>query len=84
MARTKLTSSSHGGAVPDQRFLIYWLHYHLNRQLGESVLEVEGTAPHYMPNGEEDPSLTAGDPPGPLPPRLATIFPEKYNDGFAA
>ena len=33
--------------APEKRFLIYWLYYHFNRHVGESVLETQGTAPYY-------------------------------------
>ncbi len=59
--------------APDGRFMIYWLYYYFNRHLGESVLELEGTAPFYAPAAGEDRFFKAGELPGPLTPTLATL-----------
>ena len=59
--------------APEQRFLIYWLYYHLNRHLGEAVLEIQGTAPHFAPGNGEDRVFKSGELPGPLTPALATL-----------
>ena len=64
-SRTK--SPGFGILTPDEpkkAFLIYWLYYYFNRHVGESVVEIDGTAPYYSPEGK---------PSGPLTPILATL-----------
>lgn len=64
-SRTK--SPGFGILTPDEpkkAFLIYWLYYYFNRHVGESVVEIAGTAPYYAPEGK---------PAGPLTPFLATL-----------
>jgi hypothetical protein len=53
--------------APDKRFMIYWLYYHFNRHVGESVVATEGTSPYY--------EWTAGGKTAamPLTPVLATL-----------
>ncbi len=55
--------------APDKRFMLYWLYYYFNRHVGEWVLETDGTAPWYTPEGGE--RAQAGS--GPLTPVLATL-----------
>jgi hypothetical protein len=59
--------------TPDRRFLLYWLYYYFNRHLGDSVLEIEGTAPYYTLKAGDDPWFKTGEMPGPLTPTLATL-----------
>ena len=53
--------------VPSKRYMIYWLYYYFNRHVGESVLDMDGTAPYYTPE-EGDPKLA-----GPMTPALVTL-----------
>lgn len=59
--------------APDKRFLLYWLYYYFNRHVGESVLDIAGTAPYYAPAAGDGPNLKPGEFPGPLTPVLATL-----------
>jgi hypothetical protein len=55
--------------VPEQRYLLYWLHYYFNRHIGETVLTTAGTAPwHRATQPDDRPALD-----GPLTPMLATL-----------
>jgi hypothetical protein len=63
--------------TPEQRFLLYWLYYYLNRHLGDSVLEIDGTAPYYTLAAGDDRFFNAGELPGPLTPTLATLSADK-------
>ncbi|MCY2954830.1 MAG: carbohydrate binding domain-containing protein [Planctomycetota bacterium] len=59
--------------TPAKRSMIYWLYYHFNRHLGESVLEMEGTAPYYTPAAGDDRFIRPGELAGPLTPAVATL-----------
>ena len=59
--------------VPEKRFMLYWLYYYFNRHLGEWALELEGTAPYYVPSTDDASSLKAGEYGGPQTPVLATL-----------
>jgi hypothetical protein len=59
--------------APDQRSLIYWLYYYLNRHVGDWVLEMEGSAPYYTPAAGDDPNGRAGEFAGPITPAVATL-----------
>ena len=51
----------------NKRFLLYWLYYYFHRHLGESILDLSGTAPYYYPPQGEDAAFM-----GPITPVLAT------------
>ncbi|MBN2452224.1 MAG: hypothetical protein JXR77_17695 [Lentisphaeria bacterium] len=55
---------------PEERFMLYWLYYHVNRHLGDRVIGIEGTAPWYAPPEDR---RGQGGRPGPMTPILATI-----------
>ena len=59
--------------APDRRFMVYWLYYYLNRHVGETALDLQGTAPYYTPGLGDDPLTAPGSFPGPLTPVLATL-----------
>lgn len=59
--------------APGKKPLLYWLYYYFNRHLGESVLDLKGTAPYYIPAAGDDPSIKQGEYSGPLTPVLATL-----------
>jgi len=65
--------------APEARSLIYWLYYYFNRHLGESVLDIKGSAPYYIPTAGEDPFTKSGEYPGPLTPVLATLSKDGKN-----
>lgn len=55
--------------TPDKRFMLYWLYYYFNRNIGPDVLATLGTAPFYTPPpGSADAARESG----PLTPVLAT------------
>ena len=54
--------------APGKRFMLYWLYYYFNRHVGESVLEMKGTAPVYQPKGADQKRFA-----GPLTPALVTL-----------
>ena len=58
---------------PDKRFMLYWLYYYFNRHLGQSALELQGTAPWYVPTAEDTARLGEGKYDGPQTPVLATL-----------
>ena len=55
--------------APNQRFMLYWLHYYFNRHVGEWALATDGTAPYYQPTRAADQRRFSG----PLTPVLATL-----------
>ena len=59
--------------APDKRFMLYWLYYYFNRHLGEWALELDGTAPYYVPSGSHGSALKEHEFAGPLTPVLATV-----------
>jgi hypothetical protein len=52
---------------PERRTMLYWLHYHFSRHLGEQVVELAGQAPFHADPGNPE---AAGHP---LTPALATL-----------
>jgi hypothetical protein len=58
--------------APDKRFMLYWLYYYFNRYLGVKVLAINGTAPYFVPSGD-DPYAEPGEHPGPLTPAVVTL-----------
>ena len=65
--------------APEARSLSYWLYYYFNRHLGESVLDIQGAAPYYIPAAGDDPFTRSGEFPGPLTPVLATLSKDGKN-----
>ncbi|MCG6534989.1 MAG: hypothetical protein L7F78_09910 [Syntrophales bacterium LBB04] len=65
--------------TPEKRTLLYWLYYYFNRHLGETVLDLQGTAPYYIPVSGEDPLTKTGEFPGPLTPVLTTLSKDGKN-----
>jgi hypothetical protein len=59
--------------VPDRRFMLFWLYYYFNRHVGEWALELDGTAPYYVPSAGDSASFRAGEYGGPRTPVLATV-----------
>jgi len=53
--------------APDKRFMLYWLYYYFNRHLGRWVLQTDGTAPYYQPEGASEEFA------GPLTPVLTSL-----------
>lgn len=43
--------------APDQRFVLYWLYWHMNRALLDEVMPTRGTAPWYGDSGPLTPVL---------------------------
>ena len=54
--------------VPAGRTMLYWLYYYFNRHVGQSVVDMTGTAPYYTP-----PQADQHDFATPLTPALATL-----------
>lgn len=59
--------------APDKRFMLYWLYYYFNRHVGDRALELEGTAPYFVPGPGDDPWTKPGELAGPRTPVLATL-----------
>jgi len=59
--------------APDKRFMLYWLYHYFNRHVGEWALELDGTAPYYVPPTEDTVAYKPGDQGGPQTPVLATL-----------
>jgi len=59
--------------APEKRFLIYWLYYYFNRHVGEQALDMDGTAPYYVPAQGDDPLTKPNEFAGPLTPALVTL-----------
>ncbi len=53
--------------APEKRFMLYWLYYYFNRHLGESALQVDGSAPWYRS------TRATAELEGPLTPVLASL-----------
>ncbi len=53
--------------APDQRSVRYWMHYHFNRFLGDTVVSVSGTSPFHRAAGDDR------APAVPVAPAVATL-----------
>lgn len=54
----------------EKKSMLYWLYYYFNRHLGESVLDMSGTAPYYYPTPSDYPAMKSGEFGGPVTPAL--------------
>ena len=62
-----------GPEAPEKRFMLYWLYYYFNRHMGEWALDLQGTAPYYVPSAGDASSFKEGEYGGPQTPVLATL-----------